>query len=97
MIHYDELELLEVEEVIEEEKGTDEKHKLVVYNDDVNTFDWVIESFVEICYHTQIQAEQCALIIHFNGKSSVKSGSKKFLKPMKDALTERGINAVIEK
>ncbi|MCB0396176.1 MAG: ATP-dependent Clp protease adaptor ClpS [Flavobacteriales bacterium] len=69
---------------------------LIVYNDEVNTFDWVIESLVEICGHDQIQAEQCAFIIHHKGKASVKEGEKRKLKPMRDALIDRGIDAVLE-
>ena len=70
--------------------------KLIVHNDDVNTFDWIIISLVEICSHTRHQAEQCALIIHTKGKYAVKEGDFDVLKPMKDALTERGIGATIE-
>lgn len=70
--------------------------QLVVHNDNVNTFDWVIESLVEICRHTWEQAEQCALIIHNNGKYAVKSGGEDELKPMRTALVDRGINATIE-
>jgi ATP-dependent Clp protease adaptor protein ClpS len=69
---------------------------IVVYNDDVNTFDWVIESLMEVCDHTFEQAEQCSLLIHFKGKASVKTGAFKSLHPLKDALTERGLSAVIE-
>ncbi len=69
---------------------------LVVHNDDVNTFDWVIQALVEICEHTEIQAEQVSLIIHFKGKAIVKEGSYEILHPMKDGLTDRGINATIE-
>lgn len=70
--------------------------KLIVHNDEVNTFDWVIRSLVEVCLHTWQQAEQCALIIHTKGKYAVKEGNEDVLKPMKDALTERGIGATIE-
>lgn len=70
--------------------------KLIVHNDDVNTFDWVIISLVEVCKHTRHQAEQCALIIHTKGKYAVKEGDFDVLKPMKDALIERGIGATIE-
>ena len=69
---------------------------LVVHNDEVNTFDWVIQSLVEICRHTWEQAEQCALIIHYNGKYAVKQGEMHALRPMREALTDRGINATIE-
>lgn len=86
------------EEKIEISLLTDELlgFHLVVYNDEVNTFDWVIQSLVEICRHTWEQAEQCALIIHYNGKYAVKEGMLRNLQPMREALTGRGINAVIE-
>jgi len=70
--------------------------RLVVWNDEVNTFEWVIETLVQICGHTQEQAEQCAYIIHFQGKYAVKEGSYDDLKPFCDAITERGIGATIE-
>lgn len=69
---------------------------LIVYNDDVNTFDWVIKCFVEILGHTAEQAEQLSLIIHFKGKATVKEGPKSELRPLKDALCDRGLSAVIE-
>lgn len=70
--------------------------QLIVWNDDVTTFDWVIQTLMEICGHTFEQAEQCAMIIHTKGKYSVKEGSYDFLKPMCSAITERGIGATIE-
>lgn len=69
---------------------------LIVWNDNVNTFEWVIETLVEICGHTHEQAEQCAFIIHFHGKYAVKQGDYEALKPMREAIAERGINATIE-
>ncbi len=72
------------------------ENKLIVHNDDVNTFDWVIESLVEICQHDPIQAEQCSIIIHNKGKCAVKHGSRDRLQPMKEGLTDRGIQATIE-
>ncbi len=74
---------------------TDSISELVVHNDDVNTFDWVIKALMEICKHTSEQAEQLSLIIHFNGKATVKTGAFNILKPMKDGLTDRGISATI--
>ena len=71
-------------------------YSLIVWNDEVNTFDWVIETLVEVCHHSQEQAEQCAFIIHFKGKYAVKQGDYDELKPMCDAITERGIGATIE-
>lgn len=69
---------------------------LIVWNDEVNTFEWVIESLMEICDHTYEQAEQCAYIIHYKGKYAVKHGSYDDLKPMCNAITERGIGATLE-
>jgi ATP-dependent Clp protease adaptor protein ClpS len=70
--------------------------KLIIYNDDVNTFEWVIECLCKYCKHTPEQAEQCAYLIHHSGKCLVKSGSKEELQPMKEALTDAGLSAVIE-
>lgn len=70
--------------------------QLVIYNDDINTFDWVIECLVDVLNHTEVQAEQLSLLIHFKGKASVKVASFDTLRPLKDALTERGLSAVIE-
>jgi ATP-dependent Clp protease adaptor protein ClpS len=69
---------------------------LIVYNDDVNTFDHVIETLIKVCRHDPVQAEQCTFIIHFNGKCPVKHGSFKELRPMCEAILERGISAKIE-
>ncbi len=69
---------------------------LVVWNDEVNTFEWVIETLVEVCQQSFEQAEQCAYIIHFRGKYAVKNGSYEELKPLCDAITERGIGATVE-
>lgn len=69
---------------------------LVVWNDEVNTFEWVIETLMEICEHSYEQAEQCAWLIHTKGKYAVKNGEYEILKPMCDAITERGIGATVE-
>ncbi|HEY8894739.1 MAG TPA: ATP-dependent Clp protease adaptor ClpS [Niastella sp.] len=74
----------------------DEPYNLIVWNDEVNTFEWVIETLVEVCGHSTEQAEQCAYIIHFQGKYAVKQGSYDELKPQCDAITDRGIGATIE-
>lgn len=74
----------------------DESTQLVVLNDDYNTFDWVIECFMEVLHHSSEQSEQLAWIIHTKGKASVKLGSYEELKPLKDALVDRGLNAIIE-
>ena len=71
-------------------------YNLIVWNDDVNSFDWVIETLIDICNHTHEQAEQCALLIHTKGKYAVKQGKYNKLKVFCDAITERGINATVE-
>lgn len=84
------------EEAVGSEVLSEELHNLIVWNDDVNTFDWVIESLVDICGHETLQAEQCALIIHHNGKCGVKKGSFDQLRPQAEALIDRGIQATID-
>ena len=75
---------------------TEDTCHLIVWNDEVNTFEWVIEALMEVCGHSHEQAEQCAYLIHFKGKYSVKHGRYEKLKPQCDAITERGINATVE-
>jgi ATP-dependent Clp protease adaptor protein ClpS len=75
---------------------TEEPCSLIVWNDEVNTFEWVIETLVDVCHHTPEQAEQCAWLIHYKGKYAVKQGSFDELKPMCDAITDRGIGATVE-
>ncbi len=88
----------ELEEVLlsELDVSKGKKAEVIVYNDDVNTFDWVIQCFVEVCKHNPDQAEQLSILIHFKGKASVKSGNLQELKPIKEELTARGLSAVIE-
>ncbi len=69
---------------------------LIVWNDEVNTFDWVIETLMDVCYHEREQAEQSAWLIHTKGKYAVKNGSSDILKPMCEAIVERGIGATVE-
>jgi ATP-dependent Clp protease adaptor protein ClpS len=84
-------ERVDVLEVIE----TTDLMDLVVFNDDVNTFDHVINTLKKVCKHTQEQAEQCTMLIHYKGKCTVKSGNFEFLKPMRDGICEAGIDARI--
>ena len=74
----------------------DTEKSLVLYNDDVNTFDHVIDSLVEVCNHTYEQAETCAIIVHYKGKTSVKSGSFDELLPYKQALLDRHLTVKIQ-
>ncbi len=82
----------------EEDVLTDveDPYQLIVWNDEVNTFEWVIQTLIEVCGHSEEQAEQCAWIIHYKGKYAVKNGSYDDLKPLCDAITERGIGATLE-
>ncbi len=73
-----------------------DRKDLIVYNDDVNTFDHVIDSLIQVCDHNPLQAEQCTWIIHHNGKCQVKHGIYEKLEPMCTALLDRGISAMIE-
>jgi ATP-dependent Clp protease adaptor protein ClpS len=76
--------------------SVEEPCNLIVWNDEVNTFQWVIEALMEVCGHSYEQAEQCSYIIHFQGKYAVKKGTYDDLKPMCDAITDRGIGATVE-
>lgn len=75
--------------------ATTDVRDLVVFNDDVNTFEHVIKTLVRVCRHSAEQAEQCAWIIHHKGKCTVKSGQLEELQPMKEAICEVGIDAKI--
>lgn len=82
---------VDVLEVIE----TTDLMELMVFNDDVNTFDHVINTLIKVCNHTPEQAEQCTMLIHYKGKCTVKNGSVEFLKPLRDAICDVGIDARI--
>lgn len=87
----------ELEDILVDDITTSgEQANLIVLNDDYNTFEWVIECFIEILQHTAEQAEQNAWIIHTKGRSNVKLGPFDVLKPLKDGLVDRGLNAIIE-
>ncbi len=85
----------EEEILVDELTDVGSESELVVYNDDFNTFDWVIECFVDVLDHSSEQAEQLSLIIHFKGKATVKTAPFDTLRPLKDALVDRGLSAVI--
>lgn len=85
----------EYEEEIALMEHEDEVYKLVLWNDDVNTFDFVIECLIEICKHTPEQAEQCTILVHYKGKCTVKTGDMETLKPMHDKLISRGLTSEI--
>ena len=81
----------ETNEKIKNKKRTSNKYALVLYNDDVNTFDHVINCLIRICQHDLIQAEQCAWLVHNRGKCAIKSGSLSNLKKMLNAETPNNI------
>jgi ATP-dependent Clp protease adaptor protein ClpS len=73
--------------------GSKVNKDLVLFNDDYHTFDFVIDALINVCDHSAEQAEQSAYIVHFNGKCTVKNGSEKKLRPLKDALIDRDLRA----
>lgn len=83
------------EEVIEVLDETTDLKNLVVFNDDINTFDHVTNILIKVCKHTNEQAEQCTWLIHLKGKCSVKKAEMITLKPMREAICEAGIDAKI--
>lgn len=82
------------EEVLTEE-AVGHNNEIVLYNDDVNTFDHVIDTLIRVCKHTSEQAEQCAILVHYKGKCTVKTGSFEELKPQCTQLLEAGLSAEI--
>jgi len=78
-----------------EEVQTSDMNDLVVYNDDYNTFEHVIQVLMSVCGHSPEQAEQCTLLIHYKGKCTVKMGSFNELKPMRQGICDKGISAEI--
>jgi len=83
-------------EKLEVKTKLNNKHQIIIFNDDVNTFDFVIDALIKTCDHSLEQAEQCTMIIHYNGKCGVKTGSVKDLKPRCSRLLEMGISAIIK-
>ncbi|MCB0806134.1 MAG: ATP-dependent Clp protease adaptor ClpS [Bacteroidales bacterium] len=81
---------------VEKKQGSLENPKeLVLFNDEVNTFDYVIETLIDVCGHEPEQAEQCAMIAHYNGRCTVKSGAYTELKPPYDEMTNRKLTVSI--
>jgi ATP-dependent Clp protease adaptor protein ClpS len=85
----------DVEVLEEEDVLVDELRDLIVFNDEVNTFDHVIQTLIKVCKHTPEQAEQCTWIIHYKGKCTVKVGAFDELAPMRNAICQRGISAEV--
>jgi ATP-dependent Clp protease adaptor protein ClpS len=77
-------------------ENTDEGRFLILHNDDFHTFEYVIESLIEVCDLESVQAEQCTYLVHYKGKCDIKKGSFDCLKPFKEGLTDKGLNATID-
>jgi len=86
----------QVEEQVDVLEALIEDKNLIIFNDDYNTFDHVINTLIKVCKHEAVQAEQCTHIIHYKGKCAVKAGHYEQLEPMCSAILERGINAEIQ-
>jgi ATP-dependent Clp protease adaptor protein ClpS len=84
----------EFEEVLDSGVGYD--NFLTLHNDEIHTFEYVIESLIEVCDHDMEQAEQCTYLVHYKGKCNVKKGNFKFLNPMKKELSRRGLTVTID-
>jgi ATP-dependent Clp protease adaptor protein ClpS len=84
-----------IKEKILFEEGLVNQNEIVLFNDDVNTFDHVIDTLIAVCQHTPEQAEQCSIIVHHNGKCTVKTGDIKDLKPRCSKLLQAGLSAEI--
>jgi ATP-dependent Clp protease adaptor protein ClpS len=80
----------------EEIKNGEKKSFLTLHNDDIHTFDYVIESLIDVCSHDMFQAEQCAYIVHYKGKCDIKRGNYDRLLPLKIKLIDKGLLATIE-
>lgn len=87
--------MVELEDVLLEDLVDIEESELIVFNDDVNTFEHVAKILIKVCQHSPEQAEQCTLIIHYKGKCAVKKGSREKLKPMCEAILDAGIQATV--
>lgn len=87
------IEKIQEDVLVEEQIGVN--NEIVLYNDDVNTFDHVIDTLIRVCNHTPEQAEQCAILVHYKGKCTVKTGSYDELKPQCSLLLEAGLSAEI--
>ena len=90
------MEDIKTDKVLEGKIRKNKVYTLLVYNDEVNTFEHVIDSLIKICGHTKEQAEQCTFLVHYKGKCDVKRGSLKDLKPLMTALGDKGLTADIK-
>ncbi len=84
-----------IQEEVDVLEEVTKQHEIVLFNDDVNTFDFVIDSLIEVCDHTLEQAEQCTILVHYKGKCTVKTGEYNDLKPRCSLLLTKGLSAEI--
>jgi len=91
---------MSVKEKIKEQISVEEllssNYEIILFNDDVNTFDHVIDTLMAVCKHEPLQAEQCALLVHYTGKCAVKTGSYKELEPLCSKLLQADLSAEIQ-
>ncbi|ESU21296.1 hypothetical protein FCR2A7T_05930 [Flavobacterium cauense R2A-7] len=91
---------MSVKEKIKEQVSVEEllssNYEIILFNDDVNTFDHVIDTLMAVCNHEPLQAEQCALLVHYTGKCAVKTGSYKELEPLCSKLLQADLSAEIQ-
>lgn len=85
-----------IQEEVDVLEDISNNNEIVLYNDDVNTFDHVIDTLIRVCDHTNEQAEQCAILVHYKGKCTVKTGSYDELKPQCSSLLDAGLSAEIQ-
>ena len=85
-----------IQEEVDVLEDISNNNEIVLYNDDVNTFDHVIDTLIRVCEHTNEQAEQCAILVHYKGRCTVKTGSYEELKPQCSSLLDAGLSAEIE-
>lgn len=83
------------EEKLKQKTQKEELHELILFNDDYHTFDYVIDALIKVCEHTEEQATQCTMIVHYKGKCDVKKGPFSVLRPMRQALIDKELNAII--
>jgi ATP-dependent Clp protease adaptor protein ClpS len=88
--------LIEFQEQVSVQEEVGVNNEIILYNDDVNTFDHVIETLIRVCDHEPLQAEQCAILVHYKGQCAVKNGSFDELKPYCTALLDAGLSAEIQ-
>lgn len=86
-----------IESDVDISQSIGDEYSVILHNDEVNSFDYVARTLVEVCKHDVIQAEQCTYITHYNGRCDVKSGELEYLRPIRYGLIEKGLQATIEK